>query len=47
VAVMVGGPVMVANPEAAGLVGADATAADGRYAVLQAERLFDALSTAH
>ncbi len=47
VAVMVGGPVMVANPAAASRVGADATAADGRCAVLQAERLFDALSTAH
>ena len=47
VAVMVGGPVMVTKPEAACQVGADATAADGRCAVLQAERLFDALSTAH
>jgi methanogenic corrinoid protein MtbC1 len=47
VAVMVGGPVMVSNPGAACLVGADATAADGRCAVLQAERLFDVLSTTH
>ncbi len=47
VAVMVGGPVMVANPGAACRVGADATAADGRCAVLQAERLFDVWSTTH
>ena len=39
VGVMVGGPVFVAHPEMAALVGADATAADGRHAVMQAQNL--------
>jgi methanogenic corrinoid protein MtbC1 len=40
---MVGGPVFVAKPELARRVGADATAADARGAVTQAERLLDLL----
>lgn len=47
VGVLVGGPVMVANPAAAGLVGADATAADCQCAVLQAERLSSGLAATH
>jgi methanogenic corrinoid protein MtbC1 len=43
VGVMVGGPVFVAKPELARRVGADATAADARGAVTQAERLLDLL----
>ena len=39
IAVMVGGPVFVANPEYIHLVGADMTAADGREAVTFAENL--------
>jgi methanogenic corrinoid protein MtbC1 len=39
VAVMVGGPAFIADPQLAGLVGADATAMDGRQAVLTAEGL--------
>lgn len=39
IAVLVGGPVFVAHPEFAALVGADGTARDGRQAVLQAESL--------
>jgi methanogenic corrinoid protein MtbC1 len=39
VGVMVGGPVFVARPELAALVGADASAVDGRQAALQAESL--------
>jgi hypothetical protein len=38
---------MVSNPAAAGLVGADATAADGQCAVLQAERLCSVLAATH
>jgi MerR family transcriptional regulator, light-induced transcriptional regulator len=39
VGVMVGGPILLAKPELALLVGADATAADGPQAVLRAERI--------
>jgi len=45
VGIMVGGPMFLANPEFAALVGADATAADGRQAVLQAEALLTLLTT--
>jgi hypothetical protein len=38
--VMVGGPAFSADPERAIRAGADATAADARHAVLQAEGLF-------
>lgn len=44
VGVLVGGPAFVARPELAALVGADATAADGRQAVLQAQSLLSLLS---
>jgi methylmalonyl-CoA mutase cobalamin-binding subunit len=37
--IMVGGPIFVEKPECVALVGADATATDGRQAVTQAERL--------
>lgn len=43
VGVMVGGPVFIEHPQAAVLVGADATAADGRQAPVQAQALLDAL----
>jgi hypothetical protein len=36
---MVGGPVLVARPELAVLMGADATAVDGPMAVLRAEHI--------
>jgi methanogenic corrinoid protein MtbC1 len=36
---MVGGPVFGAHPEFAALLGADATASDGREAVLRANAL--------
>lgn len=39
IAVMVGGPIFVSNPEYVDLVGADMTAADGRDAVIFAEEL--------
>lgn len=39
VRVMVGGPAFVAHPEMAAMIGADATAADGRLAVLQAQNM--------
>ena len=39
VGVLVGGPVLVARPELAVLMGADATASDGPQAVLRAEQL--------
>lgn len=39
VRVLAGGPLLVARPHVAALVGADATAADARQAVLAAERL--------
>jgi len=41
VGVMVGGPVFIDHPELASAVGADATAADGRQAALQAENVLD------
>ncbi|MFZ4406015.1 MAG: cobalamin B12-binding domain-containing protein [Paracraurococcus sp.] len=37
--IMVGGPIFIARPENVALVGADATAADGQQATLQAERM--------
>lgn len=39
VGILVGGPVLVAKPELASLVGADATAIDGEEAVLRAEQI--------
>jgi methanogenic corrinoid protein MtbC1 len=42
VAVMVGGPAFIADPQLAAMVGADATAMDGRQAVLAAESLLAA-----
>ncbi len=44
IGVMVGGRIFAENPELAGLVGADATAIDGRQAALQAETLLALLS---
>jgi methanogenic corrinoid protein MtbC1 len=44
IGVMVGGRVFAENPELAGLVGADATATDGRQAALQAETLLALLA---
>lgn len=41
IGVMVGGPVFVVDPSRAGMVGADATAPDGRQAPTAAERLLD------
>jgi methanogenic corrinoid protein MtbC1 len=41
VGVMVGGPVFIDHPELASAIGADATAADGRQAALQAENVLD------
>lgn len=43
IGVMVGGPMFVEHPELAALVGADATAVDGRQAVVQARSLLDLL----
>lgn len=42
--VMVGGPMFVAHPELVAMVGADATATDGRQAVLQAHGLLTLLA---
>ncbi len=42
--VMVGGPVFVAHPDYADLIGADATATDGRQAPIQAEKLVASLA---
>ncbi len=39
IGVMVGGPAFLAHPQLAGLVGADATATDGRQALREAHRL--------
>lgn len=47
VGVLVGGPVLVAHPEVARVVGADATAADGRQAVIQAEHMCSVPAAAH
>ena len=44
IGVMVGGRVFAEKPELAGLVGADATATDGRQAALQAETLLALLA---
>ena len=44
IGVMVGGRVFSERPELAGLVGADATATDGRQAALQAETLLALLA---
>lgn len=44
IALMVGGPVFHQHPELVAMVGADATASDGREAVLQAHRLLDLAS---
>ena len=45
VGIMVGGPVFVANPDLVIAVGADATAVDGRQAVLKARRLLNLIPT--
>lgn len=44
VGVLVGGPIFVERPETAALVGADATAVDGRQAVLQAHNVLTLLT---
>ncbi len=44
VGIMVGGPPFVAHPQLAAMVGADATAADGRQAVQQAQSLVSLLA---
>ena len=44
VGIMVGGQPFLDHPERAALVGADATASDGRQATLQAEKLIDLLA---
>lgn len=44
IGIMVGGPVFIDHPELAALVGADATAADGRQAILQADALLTLLA---
>ena len=44
VGIMVGGRVFIDHPELVSLVGADATASDGRDAVLQAEEVFSLLA---
>ena len=46
IGVMVGGPLFLAQPELVALVGADATAVDGRQAALQAQNLVDLLPSA-
>jgi MerR family transcriptional regulator, light-induced transcriptional regulator len=45
IGVMVGGRVVAEKPELTALVGADATATDGRQAALQAETLLALLAT--
>ena len=45
VGILVGGPLLVANPQAAASMGADATALDGMHAVLQAECISRQLAT--
>jgi methanogenic corrinoid protein MtbC1 len=47
VGILVGGPVLVAKPELAQLVGADATATDGPMAVLRAETMCSWQGSAH
>jgi methanogenic corrinoid protein MtbC1 len=44
IGVMVGGPIFLEHPEFVALVGADATARDGRQAVLQAQGLLALLA---
>lgn len=44
IGVLVGGPVFTARPELAAIMGADATAGDGRQAVVQAQSLLTLLS---
>ncbi len=44
IGVMVGGPPFIAHPQLAAMVGADATAADGRQAVQQAQSLIGLLA---
>jgi methanogenic corrinoid protein MtbC1 len=44
IGIMVGGPVFSRHPDCVALVGADATAIDGKQATLQAERLLDLLA---
>jgi methanogenic corrinoid protein MtbC1 len=44
VRIMVGGHLFAGNPDWVALVGADATATDGRDAILQAERLLELMS---
>ncbi len=44
VGIMVGGPIFIAHPELVRSVGADATAVDGRHAVLQASGLLAAIA---
>jgi methanogenic corrinoid protein MtbC1 len=46
IGVLVGGPVFVGHPELVSLVGADATAQDGRQATLQAQNTLSLLSRA-
>jgi hypothetical protein len=41
--VLVGGPIFIAHPELVALVGADATAVDGRQAAIQAETMLSLL----
>lgn len=45
IGIMVGGPAFIGHPELAALVGADATAADGSQATLQAEALLALLAS--
>jgi len=47
IGVLVGGPVFVGHPELVSLVGADATAQDGRQATLQAQNTLSLLSRAN
>jgi methanogenic corrinoid protein MtbC1 len=46
IGVMVGGPLFVKQPELVALVGADATAVDGRQAAMHAQNLIDLLPSA-
>lgn len=47
VGILVGGPVLVARPELAAIVGADATAIDGPMAVVRAEHMWGCRGSAH
>jgi len=44
VGIMVGGPIFIAHPQLAAMIGADATASDGRAAVQQAQSLVSLLA---